>query len=144
VFKCPYSAIVSGDEAMKPRVLGLVNHPYHRRRVFRRCGSARRSPATSPSENLPKKLLQMSVASWLLYKEEERARIRRDLHDDINQRIALVALHHAAKHSKVLQFEVKLSYSENQLYLTVSDRGAGFDVKSAMNKGGLARKSHEE
>ena len=26
VFKCHYSAIVSGDEAMKPRVLGLVNH----------------------------------------------------------------------------------------------------------------------
>jgi PAS domain S-box-containing protein len=59
-------------------------------------------------------------------------------------RILQEALHNAAKHSGVRQFEVRLGCSSNQLHLTVSDRGAGFDVESPMNKGGLGLTSMHE
>jgi PAS domain S-box-containing protein len=59
-------------------------------------------------------------------------------------RILQEALHNAAKHSGVRQFEVRLGCSSNQLHLTVSDRGAGFDVESAMNQEGLGLTSMHE
>jgi PAS domain S-box-containing protein len=59
-------------------------------------------------------------------------------------RILQEALQNAAKHSKVRRFEVRLGCSSDQLYLTVSDRGAGFDAKSAMNKAGLGLVSMRE
>ena len=59
-------------------------------------------------------------------------------------RILQEALHNAAKHSGVRQFEVRLGCASKQLHLTVSDRGAGFDVESAMNKGGLGLTSMHE
>ena len=59
-------------------------------------------------------------------------------------RILQEALHNAAKHSGVRQFEVRLGCASNQLHLTVSDCGAGFDVESAMNKGGLGLTSMHE
>jgi signal transduction histidine kinase len=54
------------------------------------------------------------------------------------------ALHNAAKHRRVQHFEVRLGFSSNLLHLTVSDRGAGFDAESAMNKGGLGLISMRE
>ncbi len=59
-------------------------------------------------------------------------------------RILQEALHNAAKHSGVRQFEVRLGCSSNQLHLTVSDRGVGFDAESAMNMGGLGLISMRE
>jgi len=59
-------------------------------------------------------------------------------------RILQEALHNAVKHSKVRHFEVRLSCSENQLCLTVSDRGVGFDPESAMSRGGLGLTSMKE
>jgi PAS domain S-box-containing protein len=75
--------------------------------------------------------------------------------DDIRQRVSKdtslclfrilqEALHNAAKHSGARQFEVRLGCASNQLHLAVSDRGAGFDVESAMNKGGLGLISMHE
>jgi PAS domain S-box-containing protein len=59
-------------------------------------------------------------------------------------RILQEALHNALKHSRVRHFEVRLSCSDNQLYLTVSDRGVGFDPESALNSGGLGLTSMQE
>jgi PAS domain S-box-containing protein len=52
-------------------------------------------------------------------------------------RVLQEALHNAAKHSKVRHFEVRLGCVGDELHLTVSDRGAGFDTDSATKKGGL-------
>jgi PAS domain S-box-containing protein len=52
-------------------------------------------------------------------------------------RVLQEALHNAAKHSKVRHFEVRLGCVGDELYLTVSDGGAGFDMDSATMKGGL-------
>jgi PAS domain S-box-containing protein len=59
-------------------------------------------------------------------------------------RILQESLHNAAKHSGVRHFVVRLNRSSNELHLTVSDRGAGFDAESAMNKGGLGLISMRE
>lgn len=59
-------------------------------------------------------------------------------------RILQEALHNAAKHSRVEHFEVRVGSHSNELHLTVSDRGAGFDAESAMNKGGLGLISMRE
>ena len=59
-------------------------------------------------------------------------------------RIMQEALHNAAKHSNVRHIEVKLGCSVDHLHLTVSDRGTGFDVETAMNKGGLGLISMRE
>ncbi len=59
-------------------------------------------------------------------------------------RIMQEALHNAAKHSGVRHFVVRLNSSSNELHLTVSDRGSGFDAESAMNKGGLGLISMRE
>lgn len=59
-------------------------------------------------------------------------------------RVLQEALHNAAKHSKVRHFEVRLETSSNQLSLTITDRGAGFDCQVAMLKGGLGLLSMQE
>jgi signal transduction histidine kinase len=59
-------------------------------------------------------------------------------------RVLQEALHNAVKHSKVRHFEVKLGCSANQLHLTVSDRGTGFDIARATNRGGLGLISMQE
>jgi PAS domain S-box-containing protein len=59
-------------------------------------------------------------------------------------RVLQEALHNAAKHSHVRQFEVRLACSNDELGLTVSDRGVGFDVETAINSGGLGLSSMRE
>jgi PAS domain S-box-containing protein len=59
-------------------------------------------------------------------------------------RILQEALQNAAQHSNVRHFEVRLEASSNQLHLTVTDRGAGFDPEVAMGKGGLGLISMQE
>jgi signal transduction histidine kinase len=59
-------------------------------------------------------------------------------------RVLQEALHNAVKHSKVRHFEVKLGCSANQLHLTVSDRGTGFDIERATDRGGLGLISMQE
>ena len=59
-------------------------------------------------------------------------------------RVLQEALHNAVKYSKVRHFEVRLSCSENQLSLTVSDRGVGFDPESALIREGLGLTSMKE
>jgi PAS domain S-box-containing protein len=59
-------------------------------------------------------------------------------------RVLQEALQNAAKHSKVRHFEVKLGCSTNELHLTVSDRGAGFDIEAAKQGRGLGLTSMKE
>lgn len=59
-------------------------------------------------------------------------------------RVLQEALHNAAKHSKVRHVNVRLSFSDNQLHLVVSDSGAGFDVEAGKHKGGLGLISMQE
>lgn len=59
-------------------------------------------------------------------------------------RVLQEALHNAAKHSKVRHFEVRLGYSTDELHLTISDRGAGFDADAVVKKGGLGLISMRE
>jgi len=59
-------------------------------------------------------------------------------------RILQEALHNAVKHSNVRHFDVKLGCSGDQLELTVSDRGTGFDAEAVINKGGLGLISMRE
>jgi PAS domain S-box-containing protein len=59
-------------------------------------------------------------------------------------RILQESLQNASKHSGVRHFVVRLGCSSNQLHLMVSDRGAGFDAESAMNKAGLGLVSMRE
>jgi len=56
-------------------------------------------------------------------------------------RVLQEALHNAAKHSQVRQFDVKLACSTNELDLRVSDTGAGFDLESALKSGGIGLSS---
>ncbi len=56
-------------------------------------------------------------------------------------RVLQEALHNAAKHSHVRHFDVRLTCSENELDLRVSDRGAGFDLESALKSGGMGLSS---
>ena len=59
-------------------------------------------------------------------------------------RVLQEALHNAVKHSNVRHYEVRLSRSANELHLTVSDRGIGFDATTAMSGGGLGLVSMRE
>jgi signal transduction histidine kinase len=59
-------------------------------------------------------------------------------------RVLQEALHNAAKHSQSRNFEVRLDYSANQVQLTVSDHGTGFDVERETHKGGLGLTSMRE
>jgi signal transduction histidine kinase len=54
------------------------------------------------------------------------------------------ALSNATKHSRVRHFEVKLGCSADQLHLTVSDLGSGFDSNAAVNKRGIGLFSMRE
>ena len=56
-------------------------------------------------------------------------------------RVLQEALHNAAKHSQVRRFAVRLACSTNELDLQVSDRGAGFDLESALKSGGIGLSS---
>jgi len=59
-------------------------------------------------------------------------------------RIMQEALSNAVKHSRGRKFQVRLGCLANQLHLSVSDHGTGFDTKAAMNKGGLGLISMRE
>ena len=59
-------------------------------------------------------------------------------------RVVQEALHNGVKHSRTRHFEVRLGCSANQLNLTVSDRGCGFDLETAGSKGGLGLISMRE
>ena len=59
-------------------------------------------------------------------------------------RVVQEALHNAAKHSQVRRFDVRLACSTSELNLLVSDRGAGFDLESALKSGGIGLSSMQE
>ena len=59
-------------------------------------------------------------------------------------RIMQEAVSNAAKHSQVRHFQVKLACLSDQLHLTVSDQGSGFDAGTAIHKGGLGLISMRE
>jgi PAS domain S-box-containing protein len=59
-------------------------------------------------------------------------------------RILQQALHNAAKHSGVRHFEVRLWGTPEEIHLTVSDHGAGFDIEAAKASPGLGLISMEE
>jgi len=52
-------------------------------------------------------------------------------------RVLQEALHNGVKHSGVQKFEVQLWGSSDEIHLTVSDSGAGFDIEAATKGGGL-------
>jgi PAS domain S-box-containing protein len=59
-------------------------------------------------------------------------------------RVLQEALHNSAKHSGVRYFEVRLSGTSDEVHLTVSDSGAGFDREAAKEARGLGLISMEE
>ena len=59
-------------------------------------------------------------------------------------RISQEALHNAVKHSGVKQLEVQLSEHPNEIVLTISDAGKGFDIEAARQSRGLGLASMEE
>ena len=59
-------------------------------------------------------------------------------------RVLQEALHNAAKHSGVRHFEVRLWGMSNEIHLTVSDSGTGFDMEVAKQSRGLGLISMEE
>jgi PAS domain S-box-containing protein len=59
-------------------------------------------------------------------------------------RVLQEALHNSAKHSGVRYFEVRLSGTSDEVHLTVSDSGAGFDREAAREGRGLGLISMEE
>jgi PAS domain S-box-containing protein len=59
-------------------------------------------------------------------------------------RVLQEALHNAAKHSGVRHFEVRLWGTLDEIHLTISDSGSGFDVKAARESQGLGLTSMEE
>ena len=59
-------------------------------------------------------------------------------------RVLQEALHNAAKHSGVRQFEVRLWGTPDEIHLTVSDSGSGFDTEAAKASPGLGLISMEE
>jgi signal transduction histidine kinase len=52
-------------------------------------------------------------------------------------RVLQDALHNAVKHSGVRQFDVQLKETSNEIHLTVSDCGVGFNLEAARKAGGL-------
>jgi len=79
----------------------------------------------------------------------EADQISRDPAPDVSLcllRVLQEALHNAVKHSHVRCFDVTLVLvlSKNELDLRVSDRGAGFNLESAMKSGGLGLRSMRE
>jgi PAS domain S-box-containing protein len=59
-------------------------------------------------------------------------------------RVLQEALHNSTKHSGVRYFEVELWGTPDEIHLTISDSGAGFDVDEARATGGLGLISMEE
>jgi len=59
-------------------------------------------------------------------------------------RVLQESLHNAAKHSGVRRFEVRLWETDDEVRLSVSDRGAGFDLEVAKQSQGLGLISMEE
>lgn len=59
-------------------------------------------------------------------------------------RILQEALHNAVKHSGVKHVDVQLAESSNELLLTISDLGVGFDVEEAKRGTGLGLTSMQE
>jgi signal transduction histidine kinase len=59
-------------------------------------------------------------------------------------RVLQEALHNVVKHSGVKQVSVQLAESGNEVLLTVSDSGAGFDVEAAKQGRGLGLTSMQE
>ena len=59
-------------------------------------------------------------------------------------RVLQEALHNSAKHSGVRYFEVELWGTLDEIHLTVSDSGAGFDIDAAKASRGLGLISMEE
>jgi PAS domain S-box-containing protein len=59
-------------------------------------------------------------------------------------RVLQEALRNATKHSGVKRFEVRLWGSTEEIHLTISDLGAGFDTETAMKGTGLGLTSMQE
>jgi len=59
-------------------------------------------------------------------------------------RVLQEALHNAVKHSGVRQFEVQIAEHSNEVHLTVSDAGRGFDIEAASQGTGLGLTSMRE
>jgi PAS domain S-box-containing protein len=59
-------------------------------------------------------------------------------------RVLQEALHNAAKHSGVKKVDVKLGSSPNEIHLTVSDLGRGFDIEAGIKGRGLGLTSMQE
>ena len=59
-------------------------------------------------------------------------------------RVLQEALHNAAKHSGVRHFEVRLWGTPDEIHLTISDSGVGFDVEAAKASRGLGLISMQE
>jgi PAS domain S-box-containing protein len=59
-------------------------------------------------------------------------------------RVLQEAMSNAVKHSGVLHFEVVLAGTLDQLHLTVTDHGAGFDAQTVLSTGGLGLTSMRE
>jgi PAS domain S-box-containing protein len=59
-------------------------------------------------------------------------------------RVLQEALHNAAKHSGVRHFEVRLWGTPDEIHLTISDSGVGFDVQAAKASRGLGLISMQE
>ncbi len=59
-------------------------------------------------------------------------------------RVVQEALHNSAKHSGARHFEVRLWGTPDEVHLTVSDSGAGFDVEAGKASRGLGLVSMEE
>ena len=75
----------------------------------------------------------------------------RDLPTYLSQEISLCffrvlqeALHNAAKHSGVSHFEVRLWGTPDEIHLTISDSGVGFDLEATKAWGGLGLVSMQE
>ena len=59
-------------------------------------------------------------------------------------RVLQEALHNSVKHSGVQQFEVRLWGTSDEIHLSVSDSGVGFDTQAAKVSRGLGLVSMEE
>src|SRR5208282_878521 len=59
-------------------------------------------------------------------------------------RVLQEALHNSAKHSGVRHFEVRLWGTSDEVHLTVSDSGSGFDIEAARTSQGLGLINMEE
>jgi signal transduction histidine kinase len=84
-----------------------------------------------------------------------RQRMEIDFKDDVSSalplevglclfRVLQEALHNSVKHSGVKRIKVQLAEHSNEVHLTVSDLGAGFDIEAAKQHGGLGLTSMQE